>query len=66
MTIDEARKSIGRGVVYMPGKAWGNEEGVITSVNDAWVFVRYRGQFPGSPGQATKPEDIEFSGARKP
>lgn len=37
MTIDEARSHIGDGVVYLPT----GKDGVITSVNDNWVFVRY-------------------------
>ena len=40
MTIEEARAHIGDGVVYTP--AHGEpEDGVITSVNDRFVFVRY-------------------------
>lgn len=40
MTLEEAREHIGHGVVYSthPGEADG---GVITSVNDSFVFVRY-------------------------
>ena len=37
MTSDEARGHIGHAVVYGPT----GEEGVITSVNDHWTFVRY-------------------------
>jgi len=53
MTIDEARGHIGGGVVYLPN----GEDGVITSVNDNWVFVRY-----GSTGtsQATDPAMLEL------
>ena len=40
MTLDEARAHIGDGVVYLPcgGPV---EEGVITSVNDHYVFAVY-------------------------
>ncbi len=40
MTLDEARELIGNAVVYRP---FGGpvEQGVITSVNDYFVFVRY-------------------------
>ena len=40
MTLDEARSLIGNAVVYRPlgGPV---EQGVITSVNDYFVFVRY-------------------------
>lgn len=41
MTIDEARANIGNGVVYRPPHGLAAEQGVITSVNDHWVFVRY-------------------------
>lgn len=37
MTIEECRAHIGAGVVY------GSEDGVITSVNDTYAFVRYSG-----------------------
>lgn len=40
MTLDEARRHIGNKVVYRTG--YGRvEEGVVTSVNDRFVFVRY-------------------------
>lgn len=43
MTLDEARQHIGDGVVYDPyaPELDEPEEGVITSVNDHYVFVRY-------------------------
>ena len=57
MTIDEARAHIGDEVVYLPN----GEDGVITSVNDNWVFVRY-----GSTrtSQATDPAMLELLAAR--
>jgi hypothetical protein len=52
MTLEEAREHVGRGVVYRPFADVIPEQGVITSVNDHWVFVRY-----GSDGgsKATEP-----------
>ncbi len=59
MTLDEAREAVGRGVVYRPqhGRF---EDGVITSVRGAWVFVRYSGD---ATSRATAPEDLVFLGA---
>lgn len=54
MTIDEARARIGKPVIYAAGGGFA-EKGVITSVNDTYVFVRY-GSNQGS--QATRPEDL--------
>jgi hypothetical protein len=58
MTIDEARACLARGepdVLYRP--AHGEpEHGVITSVTEAWVFVRYGAQ--ATPA-ATDPADLE-------
>ena len=43
MTLDEARSHVGDAVVYHPYAPELDpvEEGVITSVNDRYVFVRY-------------------------
>ena len=44
MTLDEARDRIGCSVVYRPSHVpptEPGEEGVITSVNGSFVFVRY-------------------------
>lgn len=41
MTLDEARQSIGQLVVYHPSADEPVEQGVVTSVNDYYVFVRY-------------------------
>lgn len=55
MSIDEARASIGLLVIYRrPGQPL--DEGVITSVSDRYVFVRY-GSNTGSA--ATNPADLE-------
>ena len=39
MTLEEARERVGDKVVYQG--VWRPEEGVITSVNNHFVFVRY-------------------------
>ena len=56
MTLEQAAKAIGRKVVYRPtvGKP---ESGVITSVNDTFVFVRYDRYVTSA---ATRPEDLEL------
>lgn len=43
LTLDEARRSVGAGVVFRGGASAEDEAGVITSVNAAYVFVRYAG-----------------------
>lgn len=55
MTLETARKRIGSAVVYRP-RPGVVEQGVITSVNDRYVFVRYGAQMTS---QATSPSDIE-------
>lgn len=47
MTLDEARERVGQLVVYRAPHVSADErgdEGVITSVNRAYVFVRYGSQ----------------------
>lgn len=56
MTLDEARANIGVGVTYRPPGGV-IEDGVITSVNARWVFVRYRGD---NHSKATHPRDLEW------
>lgn len=58
MTLDEARDGIGRLVVYGGNGNTMREEGVITSVNNSYVFVRYTGDM-GS--KATAAEALQFS-----
>jgi len=58
MTLETARKNIGNSVVYIPFEDCGRaqiEHGVITSVNDSYVFVRY-GRDINS--KATRAEDL--------
>ena len=60
MTLEEARKNIGRYVVYTPFKgcdASQKEMGIITSVNDRYVFVRYGNDINS---KATRPEDLKM------
>lgn len=59
MTLAEAREAIGRKVVYTPSRQWRltPEEGVITSVNEIYVHVRYGGDVHT---KATRPEDLEL------
>jgi len=55
MTLEEARASIGLLVVYRrPGQP--PDQGVITSVNDRHVFVRYGSQVGSA---ATNPADLQ-------
>jgi len=55
MTLDEARASIGLLVVYRRlNKPL--DEGVVTSVSDRYVFVRYGAQVGSA---ATNPADLE-------
>jgi hypothetical protein len=61
MTLDECRAHIGHGVVYRPPDCGGPEDGVITSVGDRYVFVRYTSQHPGAHGQATPPEFLSLA-----
>jgi hypothetical protein len=61
MTLLEARQNIGRLVIYRPMRRKTKErgdEGVITSVNDTYVFVRYGTQ---QTSEATRPEDLRLS-----
>jgi hypothetical protein len=55
MSIDEARAAIGQLVVYRRLNQ-PPDEGVITSVNDRYVFVRYGSQVGSA---ATNPKDLE-------
>lgn len=64
MTIEEARAALARdsdpGVIYRPYPGAEAEDGTITSVNGAYVFVRY-GRQRGSV--ATNPADLELEAA---
>lgn len=54
MTLDEARRALGKTVIYRP-PGQSPELGMITSVNDHFVFVRY-GEDKGA--KATLPTDL--------
>jgi hypothetical protein len=59
MTLEEARARIGNKVVYRAPHARRSEqgeEGVITSVSDHYVFVRYG---TNTTSAATLPADLE-------
>ena len=58
--MEEAHRRIGAKVVYRPGhvsQREPGEEGVITSVGMAHVFVRYGSD---RTSKATRPTDLEF------
>lgn len=57
MTLEEARRNIGAGVVYRPNPSVPVEDGEIVSVNDAYVFVRYTGD---RSAKATHPSMLEL------
>lgn len=60
MTLDEARQSLGREVVYSPYVGCEDkhkEIGTITSVSDTYVFVRYG---TDTISKSTKPENIQL------
>ena len=57
MTLDEAREHIGDKVTYRAPESAHTDEGVITSVNHRFVFVRYGSDY-GS--QATAAERLEL------
>lgn len=61
MTLTQAAAAIGRSVVYvMPGGERRRDYGVITSVNNHYVFVRYLNQHPSAPGQATPASHLDL------
>lgn len=58
MKLEQAERLVGASVVYIPSRQFPPlQSGVITSVNDTFVFVRY-----GTNGTsaATRPEDLEL------
>jgi hypothetical protein len=59
--INPTDADIGREVTYKARhKGAKIEDGVITSFNDTYVFVRYRDQYPAAWGKATSREDLEW------
>lgn len=60
MTIEEAKRNIGNSVTYTPFEGCGEnqkEYGVITSVNERFVFVRYGNDVNS---KATRAEDLKL------
>lgn len=57
MIIDEARKAVGKRVVYTTDHGT-QEFGEVTSIREPWVFVRYDGDL-GS--KATRPRMLELA-----
>lgn len=59
--IEPTEQDIGRKVIYRDLGGWGKiEEGLITSFNEHWVFVRYH----GITSAATARSDLEWSNRR--
>lgn len=56
MDLATAAAHVGDGVVYDPGNGQPREDGVITSVNSRYVFVRYHGDTgsKATPAQALR------------
>ena len=58
--INPVARDVGRAVIYQAAHEGApREHGVVTSVTDSLVFVRYSDQRPGSPGKATRLEDLD-------
>lgn len=60
MTLEQAKANIGRYVTYIPFKGCDKSQyelGVITSVNDKYVFVRYGNEINS---KATRAEDLKL------
>lgn len=60
MTLEEAKNNIGKFVIYTPFDGCLDKEkevGVITSVNERYVFVRYGDELHS---KATNPLDLKF------
>lgn len=57
MTLEEARQHIGAAVMFRGGASSEDEPGIITGVNNRYIFVRYgRDEY----GKATRPENLEL------
>lgn len=56
--IEPTEKDIGRMVIYQGGHPDDKDEGVITSFNDKYVFVRYTAM---STSQATARRDLRWT-----
>lgn len=59
--INPTEDDVGRGVIYQGSYPDApREDGVILRITKDAIFVRYKGQHPGSDGQATSREDLEW------
>ena len=56
LKLSEARQLVGREVVYTEKHTKKKEYGIITSVNDKYVFVKYGND---TIAKATKPQELE-------
>lgn len=56
MKLSEARQLVGREVVYTEKHTNKKEFGIVTSVNDKYVFVKYSND---TIAKATRPQDLE-------
>ena len=54
MSIEDAKANVGSGVIRRTGIL---QHGIITSVNNTYVFVRYEGN---NHSKATNPSELEF------
>jgi len=57
--FEPTNADIGRAVVYTPAHGPA-EDGVLTSFNDSYVFVRFRSQHPAAGGQACRRQDLRW------
>lgn len=58
MTLDECREAVGRQVIYRPAHGANPEQGIITSVGEVYVFVRYGDD---QHSKATAPGDLKLA-----
>ena len=60
MNINQAREQVGARVRYIAPQSpeTKSRDGVITSVNDSFIFVHYDYQQSDASGQATRPIDL--------
>lgn len=63
MTLTDAAEHIGAGVVYQAPHG-DPEDGVITGVSSAYVFVRYATQHPAADGRATPAQHLTLLAPR--
>ncbi len=59
--IDPTNRDIGKAVIYRDLPWTPAEDGIITSFNRRYVFVRYKGQHPSAPGQPTLRKNLTWA-----